>query len=108
MKYKNIEVDSIYDIAVNKVHTISMNPRARDFIDIYFIIKEKSYGFSELLMKAKAKFDWHIDPIQLGSRLLIAKEEVKDYPRMLKKINHQEWKDFFVQEAKKLKKEIFK
>lgn len=108
MKYKNIEVDSIYDIAVNKVHTISMNPRARDFIDIYFIIKEKSYGFGELLMKAKAKFDWHIDPIQLGSRLLIAKEEVKDYPRMLKKINHQEWKDFFVQEAKKLKKEIFK
>ena len=107
MKYKNIEVDSIYDIAINKVHTISMKPRARDFIDIYFIIKEKGYGFTELLMKAKAKFDWHIDPIQLGSRLLTAKE-LKDYPRMLKQINHQEWKEFFVKEARKLKKEIFK
>src|SRR3989338_6348253 len=32
IKYKNISVDSLYDIAVNKVHTISMKPRARDFI----------------------------------------------------------------------------
>src|SRR3989344_6225174 len=39
-KYKNIEIDSLFDIGVNKVQTISMKPRARDFIDIYFIIKE--------------------------------------------------------------------
>ncbi len=107
IKYKNIEVDSIYDIAVNKVHTIFMQPRARDFIDIYFIIKEKKYDFDDLLMKAKAKFDWNIDPIQLGSRLLIA-TEVTDYPRMLKKIDHREWKEFFIDEARKLKKKIFK
>lgn len=107
IKYRNIEVDSIYDIAVNKVHTIYMKPRARDFIDIYFIIKEKGYNFSDLLMKAKAKFDWHIDPIQLGSRLLVA-TGLKDYPRMLKKIDHREWKQFFIDQAKKLKKEIFK
>jgi len=54
----------------------------------------------------KAKFDWHIDPIQLGTQLIKA-VEVKDYPRMIKKIDHQEWKRFFVEEAQKLKKEIF-
>ena len=48
-KYKSLSVDSILDIAVNKVHTISMKPRARDFIDIYFIIKEKKYSFNDLL-----------------------------------------------------------
>jgi len=104
--YKNIQVDSAYDIAVNKVHTIAMKPRARDFIDIYFLIKEKGYKFQDLLMQAKAKFDWHIDAIQLGSRLLEA-VEVADYPRMLKEIDHKEWKQFFVTEARKLKKEIF-
>jgi chemotaxis methyl-accepting protein methylase len=83
-----------------------MKPRARDFIDIYFLVKEKGYNFQDLLMQAKAKFDWHIDAIQLGSRLLEA-TEVADYPRMLKKIDHQEWKQFFVEEARKLKKEIF-
>jgi hypothetical protein len=107
IKYKNIVVDSILDIAVNKVHTIAMKPRARDFIDIFFIIKKEKYEFMDLLMKAKAKFDWHIDPVQLGSRLLQA-VEVKDFPRMLIKINHNEWRDFFVEQARRLKKEIFK
>lgn len=105
--YKSIAIDSILDIAVNKIHTIAMRPRARDFIDIYFIIKEKQYKLFDLLMKAKAKFDWHIDPIQLGSRFYQAKD-LTDYPHMIKKINHREWKDFFLAEAKKLKKEIFK
>ncbi|MEK7451571.1 MAG: nucleotidyl transferase AbiEii/AbiGii toxin family protein [Patescibacteria group bacterium] len=103
--YKQLKVDSLLDIAVNKVHTIAMKPRARDFIDIYFIIKKTNYNFHDLLMKAKAKFDWHIDPIQLGSRLFLAKE-VADYPRMIKKINHQEWRNFFLNEAKKLKNQI--
>ncbi len=107
IKYKNITVDSFYDIAVNKVHTISMQARARDFIDIYFIIKEKGYSFERLLMDAKAKFDWNIDPIQLGTQLIKA-NEVKDFPRMIRKISHKEWQDFFIEEARKLKKEIFK
>jgi len=107
MFYEKISVDSILDIAVNKVHTIAMKPRARDFIDIYFIIREKKYDLKDLLMMARAKFDWHIDPVQLGMNLLLA-EKVADYPRMLKKINHEEWKSFFVEEARKLKGKIFK
>lgn len=107
VKYGNLAVDSILDIAVNKVHTIAMKPRARDFIDIYFIIKKMKYDFRDLLMKAKIKFDWHIDSLQLGSRLLLA-AEVKDYPKMIKKINHQEWRDFFIKQAKSLKKDVLK
>lgn len=105
-KYKNIAIDSLYDIAVNKVHTFSMKPRSRDFIDIYFIVKEKKYPFEKMILDAKAKFDWHIDPIQLGIQLLKA-PDVKDFPKMLKKINHREWQNFFIAEAKKLEKEIF-
>lgn len=104
--YKNILVDSILDIAVNKVHTITMKPRARDFIDIYFILREKEYSFHDLLMKAKAKFDWHIDPLQLGSRLLAA-ADTTDYPRMIKEIDHRQWKNFFMEEAEKLRSKIF-
>ena len=105
ISYKNINVDSALDIAVNKVHTIAMKPRARDFIDIYFLIKDKGYVFKDLLMKAKIKFDWHIDALQLGSNLLRARE-VKDFPRMIRKIDDQEWQNFFVEEAKKLAPEI--
>ncbi|MEW6556831.1 MAG: nucleotidyl transferase AbiEii/AbiGii toxin family protein [Elusimicrobiota bacterium] len=107
IKYKDITVDSLYDIAVNKVHTISVQPRARDFIDVFFIVKEKRYSLHKLLMDAKAKFDWHIDAVHLGSRFYLA-IEMKEYPRMIKKIDHREWQNFFVNEARKLKKEIFK
>lgn len=106
LKYKNIEIDSLYDIAVNKIHTISTKPRSRDFIDIYFIVKEKKYPFDKMILDAKAKFDWHIDSLELATQLLKAKD-VKDFPIMLKKINHRDWRNFFVAEAKKLEKDIF-
>jgi len=106
LKYQGLIIDSLYDIAVNKVHTISMQPRARDFIDLFFIIKEKKYGLDDLILKAKLKFDWHIDALQLGTQFLKA-NEVKDYPRMIKKIAPSEWQDFFVNEARKLGKKIF-
>jgi len=106
MKYLNISVDSFFDIAVNKVHTIFMKPRARDFIDIYFILKDRNYKFNDLMKQAKVKFDWHIDKRQFGTRLLDA-ASATDFPRMIKSVNHDEWKQFFVEEATKLKDEIF-
>ena len=106
MKYLNISVDSILDIAVNKTHTIFMKPRARDFIDIYFILKENKYSFSDLIIYAKTKFDWHIDSVLFGARLMAA-STTTDFPRMIKPIEHKEWRNIFVEEAKKLKAEIF-
>ncbi|MBI2443658.1 MAG: nucleotidyl transferase AbiEii/AbiGii toxin family protein [Candidatus Magasanikbacteria bacterium] len=106
MKYKNLWVDSVYDIAVNKVHTIVMKPRARDYVDLYFIIRDKQWNLEDLLMQAKAKFDWDITLVELGSRFAEA-VQMSDFPRMLKPINHQEWKQFFVKEAAKLKSQIF-
>jgi len=104
-KFGNLEIEDIYDIGVDKTHTIVLKPRARDFIDLYFIIKEKNYDFRELLNQAKAKFDWDISFIELGARLLDA-SKMTDYPRMLKPINHREWQNFFVKEAKKLKPDV--
>lgn len=107
IRYHGLQIESAYDIGVDKVHTIAMKARARDFIDVYFIVKERGYDVHDLLMQAKAKFDWDISAMDLGARFLEA-SEARDYPRMLRKIDHQEWRDFFVNEARKLKKEIFK
>jgi len=104
--YGKLDIDSVLDIAVNNVHTIAMKPRARDFIDIYFIIRDYGYDFHDLLTKAKAKFDWHIDALQLGSRLYDA-ASVQDLPRMIRVVNEKEWRTFFTEESKKLGKQIF-
>ncbi|MBI5135305.1 nucleotidyl transferase AbiEii/AbiGii toxin family protein [Candidatus Uhrbacteria bacterium] len=106
LRHHGVTVDSCYDIAVNKVHTIVMKPRSRDYIDIYFILQTFSYSFADLLKAAKIKFDWHIDAAQLGARLLQA-IEVEDLPRMITTIDHEEWRNFFVAQAKKLEKDIF-
>ena len=36
-----IQVETLYDIAVDKALTISVRPRLRDFIDLYFILQLK-------------------------------------------------------------------
>ena len=102
-----IKIDGILDIATNKLFTIYQKPRSRDFIDLYMIIQKYGYTINELLKKSKSKFDWHVDPIKLGSQFIKAKK-IKDYPKLLEKINHQKWQEFFIKEAKRLKLKILK
>lgn len=105
-KHGGILIDSLVDIAVNKVFTIYQKPRARDFIDLYLIIQKTGWTIGNLVKKARIKFDWHIDPVQLGAQFMTV-TEVKDYPRMLKEIDGKKWQDFFIKETKKLGKDIF-
>lgn len=105
-KFGNLPVDSLLDIAVNKIFTIYQKPRARDFIDLYFILRDKKeWTITELVAKAKAKFDHHIDFLQLGARFVSA-NELKDYPRMIVPLEHKEWQVFFRKEAEKFSSEI--
>jgi len=104
-KIGDLFVDSLLDIAVNKVFTIYQKPRSRDFIDLYLIIQTKKFNIIDLIKKAKIKFDWHIDPLQLASQFLQAKE-VRDFPRMIEKLSPAVWQAFFEEESKKLKGQI--
>jgi predicted nucleotidyltransferase component of viral defense system len=107
IKINKLFVDSLLDIAVNKVFTIYQKPRSRDFIDLYLIIKQTGWQIDDLVKKARMKFEWHIEPLQFGAQL-IKVTEVKDYPRMIKKIEPKIWQDFFLNEAKELKDKILK
>ncbi len=105
-KYNKLDINSLYDIAIDKVHTVVMKPRARDYIDLFFILRQENFKFNDLLLQAKAKFDWDITALELGARFMEA-AETSDYPKMRKKIDHREWKNFFLNEARKLKSQIF-
>ena len=108
VKYKNLRIDSLVDIAANKVHTLFMRARARDYIDLYFLLTSKQYSLLELIKDAKAKFDWDIDRINLASQFIRAKElTVKDLPKLLVPFHHGQMVEFFLDQAKKLKQEIF-
>lgn len=110
--FGKLEVSSVYDIAVNKIHTISMKPRTRDYIDLYFIFKNTEYIPRKYLHKmrldSQAKFDWPLEPKNLVAALLRVKDiQSKDFPRMLVPFNPSDMEEFFLKLAKNLKKEIF-
>ena len=101
-KFGDLYIDSLIDIAVNKIFTIYQKPRSRDFIDLYFILmKEKEWNIDMLIEKAQVKFDNYINPLQLSSQF-IKSEVLKDYPNMINKIDEKEWQGFFNKEAKRL------
>ena len=104
-KIGNLSIDSLIDIAVNKVFTIYQKPRSRDYIDLYCIMKRESWTIADLVRKARIKFDYHIDPLQLGAQFVKA-QELKDYPRMLILIDDSAWQGFFLEEAKRLSPEV--
>src|SRR3989339_1510234 len=107
-KIGNLYIDSLLDIAVNKVFTIYQKPRSRDFIDLYFILqKDRKLYLDELVKKAQIKFGNYIDPIQLGAQYMKAKE-LKDFPKMLADVKENDWQEFFISEAKKLSSKIIK
>lgn len=106
-KFGKLSVDSVYDIAVNKAHTILQHPRARDYVDIYFIIRQYQYPFNQLVKDSRNKFDWQVDSVQLA-RNLQKIDTVADWPRMVKPLNKTKLKQFFHDLAMSLEDKILK
>lgn len=103
-KIGTLSIDSLLDIAVNKLFTIYQKPRARDFIDLYCILqKEGEWGIGTLPKKAQLKFDHYLDPLQLAAQFVKA-DILKDYPTMVKPLFKTEWQSFFIHEAKRIGK----
>ncbi len=108
VRFGNLEIDSLYDIAANKMHTMFMRARPRDYIDIYYILRSKNYSLQKIILDAKAKFDWDIDPMTLSSQFIQAKDvKEKELPKMLVPFDKHDMEAFFLKLAKNLEKEIF-
>ncbi|MBI5230406.1 MAG: nucleotidyl transferase AbiEii/AbiGii toxin family protein [Candidatus Magasanikbacteria bacterium] len=104
---EKLTIDSLLDIAVNKIFTIYQKPRLRDFIDLYCIIQKEHWSIESLVKKAQNKFDWHVDPVQLGSQLLKV-SELKDAPRMIKKVTMRTILKFFTEASRNLQGDILR
>jgi len=84
LKFGNLSIDSLIDIATNKIHTLFMKPRTRDYIDLYFIFQNKEMDVYTFILLAKAKFDWDIDKMNLANQFIRVKDIKKeDYPNVL-------------------------
>lgn len=100
-----IKTDSLTDIAVNKLLTITQRTTVKDFVDLYFLLEK--FTVWDLIEGVRIKFRMQLEPFILASDFL--KVEDFDYlPRMIRKLSLDELKSFFRQKAKEIGKKSIK
>lgn len=101
--HDGLRVDSLRDIAANKLMTMVDRFDPKDFVDLFFILKERE--LKAVRRDAEQKFGVKMGPVFLGSELAKA-HRIEALPTMLKQITIQELKDFFTKQAKALGPEV--
>ncbi len=98
--YQSVDIDSPRDIGANKLLLLNLTEEPKDYVDLYFILKEK-YSIWDIIKAAKIKFKLDLDLISLGEDFLNA-EKIKFLPKMIKPLTLDELKSFFKQKASEL------
>ncbi len=104
--WRGIEIDSLYDIAVNKIETIFSAPRARDYVDLYCILQQYPLSLKDLMQRVGEKFSEPVDALQLAKNFLKV-IEYTDLPTMLIPFARHQMDEFFASLARSLKKDVF-
>lgn len=106
LKFVNIRIASLEDIAAMKIAAICDRGTKRDFIDLYFIVKKK-FSLSIILKlydKKYKKLSNNLYTILKSLAYFVDAE--KQTIQMIQKISWEEVKEFFTQEVKRLSHEL--
>lgn len=104
-KFNNLEVDSLLDISVNKLLTITQRAEVKDFVDLFFLLKK--FTVWDLIEGVKSKFKMETEPLTLASHFILA-EDFDFLPRMIVPLTLTDLKNFFLLQAKSLGKTAVK
>ena len=96
-------VDGEFDIAVNKLMTITDRFDPKDFVDLYFLLPK--YRLPRLRDGVAEKFGVRLDPVFLGSELMKV-NRVSALPKMVLPLSIEDLKEFFSQQAETLRAEV--
>ncbi len=104
IEYEGVKIMKVKEIAATKAYTIGRRGSYKDYIDLYFCIKERFTNLSEIITIAEKKYGQ-----QFNSRLfleqLIYLKDIKDIKILFlkKKLRKNALSSFFEKEIKKLK-----
>lgn len=107
-KGQNIDsfnVDSLLDIGVNKLQTIHQRTDVKDFVDLYFLLRE--FTVWDLMEGVRVKFKTELEPYTVAADYL--KVDSFEYlPTMLTPLDLTTLQKFFQNGAVKLSKQVVK
>ncbi|MBI5794184.1 nucleotidyl transferase AbiEii/AbiGii toxin family protein [Candidatus Uhrbacteria bacterium] len=99
-----IRVDSLRDIAANKLTALIDRFDPKDFVDLYFLLQQTD--LETVRADAEKKFSFSISSLFLGGELAKV-SRIEALPRMVKPLTIEMLRSFFVAEAKRLKPQVF-
>jgi predicted nucleotidyltransferase component of viral defense system len=97
--FEGVTVDSLLDIAINKLTTINQRIAVKDFVDLYFLFQE--FTIWDLIEGMRVKFNIKTEPFLLAGDFLKV-EEFEIMPRMIKPLTLDELKIFYRQKTQEL------
>jgi predicted nucleotidyltransferase component of viral defense system len=101
-RWHGLQLESLIDMTVNKVQAVLTRFQARDFVDLYFLLREgPEKDLERLLDFVRAKFDVGADRLALAERFLMARD-ITELPRMLRPVEIAELVAFFDEQARVL------
>lgn len=102
-KKDDITVDSFRDVAANKLMALLDRFDPKDFVDLYFILKERR--LDSVRKDTEKKFGIKIDNIFLGGELSKVRR-IEALPKMIKPVTVEKLKDFFSKQSQDLKDSV--
>ncbi|HLD25077.1 MAG TPA: nucleotidyl transferase AbiEii/AbiGii toxin family protein [Patescibacteria group bacterium] len=94
--FLGLSIDSIADIGVNKLMTLSQRTTGKDYVDLYYILKR--YTMWDLREGVAHKFKMDIEPFYAAS-LYTNVDNIEALPVMKKKLSLETLKAFFHKQA---------
>lgn len=102
-KINNIYIADLKDILLMKIIAIIQRGSKKDFIDVYFILKELNINLEQLIDLFKQKYGNYNKTILLKALVYFDDADNEIMPNMIKKINWGEIKKFFIKEFTNIK-----
>jgi predicted nucleotidyltransferase component of viral defense system len=100
--WKKLVVESLEDMTVNRLQAVLTRNQPRDFVDLYFLLREGPLrDLDALLDLVRAKFDVGPHRLGLAARLLLVRE-VSELPQMIRAVALPDMVTFFEKLAQDL------
>ncbi|MBN1841066.1 MAG: nucleotidyl transferase AbiEii/AbiGii toxin family protein [Deltaproteobacteria bacterium] len=100
-------VDSLLNIVTGKLFALSDRYDPKDFVDLYFVLRNYDWRLGDLIRKTKERFEIRGLEYIIPERLLLVKKVgLDDLPIMLKEIDAEEMKRYFLGQVSELAKEL--
>lgn len=99
-----VVVDSLENIASNKILTIYGRLEPKDYLDLYFIFEETDFNFDQLFEKTKKK-DTGLHEFYFAN-MIADVANLKHFPETLKPFDRKEMVNFYLELSEKMLKKI--